>query len=82
MLGFDTEIRIHCSNNGGEYLSSAFSSYFSYNDILHQTTCPGILEQNKVVERKICHLLEITCALLFTMHVPPVFCANALQSAT
>lgn len=59
----------------------AFSSYLSQLGIFHQTTCLGTPKQNGAVERKNQHLLKITRALLFHMHVPLVFWADALQTA-
>lgn len=48
--------------------------------IIHQTTCPGTLEQNRVVERKNRYLLEVSRALMFTMNVPKTFWSDALQT--
>lgn len=50
-------------------MSEGLYSYFDEVGIIQQTTCPATLEENGVVEWKNYHLLEITRALLFTIHV-------------
>lgn len=64
---YDSKIHNLHFNNGGEYI---WFFILSQHDILHQITYLGTPEQNGIVEWKNLHLLEITCALLFTMHVP------------
>ena len=51
------------------------------NDILHQTSCVDTLSQNEVVERKNRHLLETARVLLFQIHVPKHFWADAVSIA-
>lgn len=70
---FSTKVQILFSDNSGEYLSHDLKSFFDMASIVHQTTCPGTLEQNGVAERKNRHLVEITRALMFTMNVPRTF---------
>ena len=48
--------------------------------ILHQTSCVDTLAQNGVVKRKNRHLLETARALLFQMHVPKHFWADAVST--
>ena len=48
------------------------------NDILLQSSCVNTHSQNEVVERKNRRLLEIAWALLFQMHVPKHFWADAV----
>ena len=69
------------SDNGKEYLSEQFQSFMLQNDILHQTSCVDTPSQNGVVERKNRHLLEPARALLFQMHVPKHFWADAISIA-
>ena len=40
------------TDNGGEYMSNEFKSYYSEKDIRHEKTVPGTLEQNGVAEDK------------------------------
>ena len=46
-------------------LSKEHSEYFLSKGIIHQTSCVGTPQQNRVVERKHKHLLETSRALLF-----------------
>ena len=51
------------------------------NGILHQTSCFDTPSQNGVAERNNRHLLETAQALLFQMHVPKHFWADAISTA-
>ena len=51
------------------------------NDIFRQTSCVDTTSQNGVTERKNRHLLETARALLFQMHVPKHFWADAISAA-
>ena len=51
-----------------------------WNDILRQTSCVDAPSQNGVVERKNRHLLEPARALLFQMHMPKHFWADAVST--
>lgn len=62
---FDTKLKVLHLDSGGEYISNTFSSYLVSHGVIHCTNCPHTPEQNNIVERKNCHLLEVTCALLF-----------------
>lgn len=79
---FNAKLHILKCDNGGEYLSSGFSSYLTKSGIVHQTTFLGTSEQNGVVERKNHYLLKITKALMFSMHVPKTFRSEALLTGT
>ena len=50
-------------------------------EILHQTSCVDTPSHNGVAERKNRHLLETARALLFQMHVPKHFWADAVSTA-
>lgn len=79
---FNVKLKVLRLGNDGEYLFTAFSSFLSWHGIFHQTTYAGTPEQNGVTKRKNMHLLEITHALLFHMHVPQKNWVDALQTAT
>ena len=68
------------SDNTKEYLFEQFESLMLQNDILHQTYCVDTPSQNGVVERKNRHLLETAQALLFQMHMPKHFWADAVST--
>ena len=61
-------------------MSEQFQSFMLQNGILHQTSCVDT-PQNGVVERKNRHLLETARTLLFQMHVPKHFWADAISTA-
>lgn len=77
---FNTKLQVLRSDNGGEYLSRDLSSFFYESSIVHQTTCPGTPEQNGVAEQKNRHILEVVCAIIFTMNVPKTFWSEAIQT--
>jgi hypothetical protein len=66
------------SDNAKEYTSSSFASYLSKKGIIHQTSCAHTLQQNGVVERKNCHLLDVVSCLLIHIHVPKHFWSDAV----
>lgn len=70
---FGHKVCILRSDNAKEYLSTSSIAYFSQKGILHQTSCSYTLQQNGVAERKNQHLLDVTRALLFYIHVPKHF---------
>ena len=69
------------SDNAKEYVLELFQSFMLQNDILHQTSYVDTPAQNGVAERKNRHLLETGRALLFHMHVPKHFWADAVSRA-
>ena len=69
------------SENAKEYVSEQFQPFMLQHGILHQTSCVDTLAQNGVAERKNRYLLEIARALLFKMHVPKHFWADAVSIA-
>ena len=46
-------------------MSSQFQSFLTSQRIAHQTSCAHTPQQNGVIERKNCHLVETTCTLLY-----------------
>ena len=78
---FHVPIQILRNDNAKEYLSEPFRSFMLQHGILHQTSCVDTPSQNRVAERKNRHLLETTWALLFQMHVPKHFWADAVSIA-
>ena len=68
------------SDNAKEYVSEQFHSFMLQHGILHQTSCIDTPTQNGVAERKNRHLLETARALLFQMHVPKHFWADAVST--
>ena len=78
---FHVYVQNSISDNAKEYVSEQFQSFMVEHDILHQTSYVDTPAQNGVVERKNRHLLETAKALLFQMHVPKHFWADAVSTA-
>nr|GEY73688.1 retrovirus-related Pol polyprotein from transposon TNT 1-94 [Tanacetum cinerariifolium] len=64
---------IHCDDNGGEFMSNNMNQFYKEQRIILETTCPHTPQQNRVVERKHRHLLEIARALRFEASLPTTF---------
>ena len=60
-------------DNGEEYLNQTHGNYLLKNEIIHQTSCVGIPQQNWIAARKNKHLLEVARALMFARNVPKFF---------
>lgn len=58
------------TNNVQEYFSSILNDYLLIPGIIHQSSCVDTPQQNRAVERKNRHLLEVARSLMFTTHVP------------
>lgn len=56
---FDTKIRILRFDNRGKYFLGSHFYFLDEFGIVHETTCLGTLEQNRVAERNNKQLLEI-----------------------
>ena len=78
---FHASVQTLRSDNAKEYLSEPFQSFMLLHEILYQTSCVDTPSQNGVAERKNRHLLETTRALLFQMHVPKHFLADATSTS-
>ncbi|CAN0875498.1 Retrovirus-related Pol polyprotein from transposon RE1 [Linum grandiflorum] len=70
---FDQTVKMFRSDPGGEFTSHALHDYLRDNGILFQQSCPGVSEQNGLVERKHKHVLDLTRAILLDSSVPSTF---------
>ncbi|CAN1179912.1 Retrovirus-related Pol polyprotein from transposon RE1, partial [Linum perenne] len=77
---FGSTIKTFRSDPGGEFTSHALHEFYRSHGILYQQSCPGISEQNGLVERKHRHILELTRALLLQTAVPSHFWVEAVRS--
>ncbi|CAL1407053.1 unnamed protein product [Linum trigynum] len=77
---FGKVIKILRSDPGDEFVSHPLQDMFRQTGILSQQSYPGVSQQNGVVERKNCHVLELTRALLFHSQFPPRFWVEAVHT--
>jgi transposase InsO family protein len=75
-------VKVLRSDSGIEYTNMTMQDFLRSNDIVHQTTCVSIPEQNGVAERKNMHILEVTRCLLFEMNVLRYLWGEVAQTAT
>jgi len=76
---FNARVKIIRSDNGHEF---AMKDFFMTKGIIHQTTYDETPEQNRIVERKHQHLLNVTRALLFQSKLSKNFWSYAIEYAT
>jgi len=79
---FQTKIGILHSDNGTEYFNQCLRNFLEEKGIQHQSTCSDTPQQNGIAERKNKHLLEVTRAIMFSMHVPKYLWGDAILTAT
>lgn len=82
MTQFRTTISILRTDNGTEYYNQLLGSFLTEKGILHQSTCRTTPQQNGIAERKNRHLLEVSRALCFSMHVPKYLWGEAVLTAS
>ena len=68
---FESHIKIFQSDNGGEFLS--LQSFFKDNGVLFQHSCVYTPQQNRVVEHKHRHILQVAQALKIQAQLPNQF---------
>lgn len=77
---FGKQVKCIRTDNGTEFM--CMRSYFSENGITHQTSCVDTPQQNRRVERKHRHILNIARSLLFQAKLPTRFWGERIQAAT
>ncbi|CAN0896019.1 Retrovirus-related Pol polyprotein from transposon TNT 1-94 [Linum grandiflorum] len=77
---FNTTIKTFRSDPGGEYTSQALYEFYKSQGILYQHSCPGVSEQNGLVERKHRHILDLARAILLQSSVPSTFWVEAVNT--
>ncbi|CAL1351945.1 unnamed protein product [Linum trigynum] len=78
---FDRPVKIVRSDPGGEFSSIPLHEVYRALGILSQKSCPGVSQQNGLVERKNRHVLDLTRALLLASNVPSRFWPEAVATA-
>ncbi|CAN1323872.1 Retrovirus-related Pol polyprotein from transposon TNT 1-94 [Linum perenne] len=77
---FGRTFKVIRSDPGGEFSSQHLHQFYSDNGILFQQSCPGVSEQNGLVERKHRHVLDLTRAILLQSRVPTTFWVEAVRT--
>lgn len=62
---FNRKIKVFQCDGGGEFNSTIFLTYLQNCEIKQQLSCPGTPEQNRIVQHKHRHIVEIGLTLLF-----------------
>jgi hypothetical protein len=75
---FNTKILQVQTDWGGEFRS--LNTFFHKLGIIHRVSCPHTHQQQGCVERKHCHIIDTTLALLAESHVPKRFWDEACQT--
>ena len=66
---------------GRKYTFNKFCELFALDKIIHKISCTDTPEQNKVVERKHRHIIEIACSFLLSAFVPSKFWGKVVLTA-
>ncbi|CAN1216395.1 Retrovirus-related Pol polyprotein from transposon RE1 [Linum perenne] len=77
---FHKTVKMFRSDPGGEFTSTTLHAFYRQHGILFQQSCPGVSEQNGLVERKHRHILDLTRAILIQSQVPPQFWVEAIRT--
>ena len=74
-------LKVLCTDNGGEYTSMEFQQYLKKEGVCHEFTVPKTPEQNGVAERMNRTLVETVRSMLADAKLPQKFWAEALSTA-
>ncbi|GJU85596.1 retrovirus-related pol polyprotein from transposon TNT 1-94 [Tanacetum coccineum] len=69
------------TDRGTEFLNKTLNAFFKEEGIEHQTSTPQTPEQNGIVERRNCTLVEAARIMLSTSKLPLFFWAEAIATA-
>ncbi|GJR96285.1 retrovirus-related pol polyprotein from transposon TNT 1-94 [Tanacetum coccineum] len=69
------------TDRGTEFLNKTLNAFFKEEGIEHQTSTPRTPEQNSVVERRNCTLVEAARTMLSASKLPLFFWAKAIETA-
>lgn len=78
---FDVTMKVLRSDNRSEFFNSECNSLFQSNAIIHQSSCVQTPQQNRIVERKHRHILEVDRAIKLQGHLPLKFWGECVQAA-
>ena len=77
----DHKLKTLCTDRGGEFLYQNFSNFCEEEGIKCQLTTPYTLQQNGVVDRRYCTIMNTPRSLRKSMQVPTIFLGEAIQHA-
>ncbi|CAN0899653.1 Retrovirus-related Pol polyprotein from transposon RE1 [Linum grandiflorum] len=76
---FSKSVKIIRSDTEGEFNSASLHAFYKSHGILSQQSCPGVPQQNGLVERKHRHVLKLARAILLHSGVPSQFWVEAVH---
>lgn len=79
---FFTSVKTFRSDNGFEFCNTLYSNLFKTKGIIHQNSCVHTPQQNRVVESKYRHLLDVARALRFQANIPLRFLGDCILTIT
>ncbi|GJS57342.1 retrovirus-related pol polyprotein from transposon TNT 1-94 [Tanacetum coccineum] len=79
--GLHAQVRTIRTDKGTKFLNKTLHAYFAQEGIEHQTSTARTPEQNGVVERRNCTLVEAARTMLSAAKVPLLFWAEAIATA-
>nr|GEW51030.1 hypothetical protein [Tanacetum cinerariifolium] len=78
--GLHAQVRIVCTDKGTKFLNKTLHAYFAKVGIEHQTSTARTHEQNGVVERRNCALVDVARTMLSVAKVHLFFWAKAIAT--
>nr|GFA37942.1 integrase, catalytic region, zinc finger, CCHC-type, peptidase aspartic, catalytic [Tanacetum cinerariifolium] len=78
--GLQAQVIIVRTDKGTKFLNQTLHVYFAFEGILHQTSVARTPEQNGIVERWNCTLVEAARTMLSAAKVPIIFWAEAITT--
>nr|GFB09206.1 hypothetical protein [Tanacetum cinerariifolium] len=79
--GLQAQVRVVRTDKGTKFLNQTLHAYFDVEGSLHQTSVSRTPEQNGVVKRQNCTLVEAARTMLCAAKVPLFFWAEAIATA-
>ena len=79
---FDVTPKFLRTDNALEFVQTKIASLCASIGILHQTSCPHTSQQNRVVERKHRHIIDVTRNIMSHIHVPKYLWSDTVLTAT
>ena len=79
---FNVKLLAFQTDNARKYTESSFQEFLTSRGIIHQISCVHTHQQNGIAKCKNGPILAIVRALMLKMHVPKLFWADAVLTAT